>query len=216
MRTSQRSLFFRTCSRVTVTAAMRFSTFLAASRSEKRKVSILPGTMARRLPRKLAISLTRRGGRARDKSSSTAVASLGMMRFDLGLGIVDGQKCAVFVPGRHVGHALLQADGPQPRLPGHFDGQRQGPARRDAKVAAGNDADRLEAERAAVAGAAAAGRLPPAAIDHVDAALPAEGIDRSARRDRARRPAPARTASCRNRPSAPGRPPAGPTAVGRR
>ena len=54
--------------------------------------------------------------------------------------------------------------------------QPQRPAGRAAEFAAGEDTDRLEAERAAVAGVAAR-RLPGAPGHHVDAPLLAEGIN---------------------------------------
>ena len=54
---------------------MRWTTFRAANRSRKEKVSILPGAIARSLPSKRAISRTPRGGSAKGSSNSTAVAS---------------------------------------------------------------------------------------------------------------------------------------------
>ena len=156
---------------------MRFSTFFAASRSEKVKVSILPGTIACRLPLKLAISPTWRGGKASGNFQFDGRGVGLHERFDLGLAVVDGQRLAVFVDGGHVGHALFQAHRPQSRLPGDVDDQHQRAVGRIAEVAAGENADRLEAEWSAIAGPAAARQLTRTASDHVHGPLRAEGVD---------------------------------------
>ena len=65
-----------TCSSVTVTPAIRFSTFFASASLLKRKVSILPGIMARSLPFRLAIRRTLRDGSRSGNSNFTAAASL--------------------------------------------------------------------------------------------------------------------------------------------
>ena len=80
--------------------------------------------------------------------------------FRLGLAVGHRQRLAVLVDRLDVGHALHQADDPQPRLPGRFERRpASDPPSASRKIALGDDRDRLEAERPAVAGPAGPGDL---------------------------------------------------------